>query len=227
MPAIKCPFCSREIPERKQKTLTGRVRCPGCGSIGPLSELAALGEGRLPKGVTERENGTVLHVNCFSAWSLPAAAAVPVALLFFIAGLRNGGIHGIVFVLFVVILLLSVWRPLFGSLEIRRIPGAFVFRRGLWRKELPLDRLRLFKLARVCCRNGSSYHIGCMRKGGRTICIGAGLPLVRLAAAVEWMERRLYDSGRENGKNMAPLAKNEAEILSKLSEVTSWKDESE
>lgn len=227
MPAIKCPFCSREIPERKQKTLTGRVRCPGCGSIGPLSELAALGEGRLPKGVTEREDGSVLHVSSLSAWSLPAVAAVPAALLFFIVGFRSGGISDIVFLLFAVMVSWAVWGALFGSLEIRRIPGAFVFRRGLRKKEVPLDRLRLFKLARVRCRNGSFYHIGCMRKGGGTLCIGAGLPLVRLAAAVEWMERRLYDSGRENGENMAPLAKNEAEILSKLSEVTSWKDESE
>ena len=106
MPAIKCPFCSREIPERKQKTLTGRVRCPGCGSIGPLSELAALGEGRLPKGVTEREDGSVLHVSSLSAWSLPAVAAVPAALLFFIVGFRSGGISDIVFLLFAVIWLL-------------------------------------------------------------------------------------------------------------------------
>ena len=212
MPAMKCPFCSREIPERKQK---------------PLSELAALGEGRLPKGVTEREDGSVLHVSSLSAWSLPAVAAVPAALLFFIVGFRSGGISGIVFLLFAVMVSWAVRGALFGSLEIRRIPGAFVFRRGLRKKEVPLDRLRLFKLARVRCRNGSFYHIGCMRKGGGTLCIGAGLPLVRLAAAVEWMERRLYDSGRENGENMAPLAKNEAEILSKLSEVTSWKDESE
>ena len=168
--------------------------------------------------MTEREDGSVLHVSSLSAWSLPAVAAVPAALLFFIVGFRSGGISDIVFLLFAVMVSWVVWGALFGSLEIRRIPGAFVFRRGLRKKEVPLDRLRLFKLARVRCRNGSFYHIGC---------IGAGLPLVRLAAAVEWMERRLYDSGRENGKNMAPLAKNEAEILSKLSEVTSWKDESE
>lgn len=136
MPAMKCPFCSREIPERKQKTLTGRVRCPGCGSIGPLSELAALGEGRLPKGVTEREDGSVLHVSSLSAWSLPAVAAVPAALLFFIVGFRSGGISGIVFLLFAVMVSWAVWGALFGSLEIRRIPGAFVFRRGLRKKEV-------------------------------------------------------------------------------------------
>lgn len=194
MPAIKCPFCSREIPERKQKTLTGRVRCPGCGSIGPLSELAALGEGRLPKGVTEREDGSVLHVSSLSAWSLPAVAAVPAAPAVFYCRFpeRWNFRHRIS-----VVCRHGVLGRLGGALrQPRDSPDSrrVCLPARIAEKEVPLDRLRLFKLARRPVPQRRFYHIGCMRKGGRKRSASAGLPLVRLAAAVEWMERRLYDS---------------------------------
>lgn len=168
MPAMKCPFCSREIPERKQKTLTGRVRCPGCGSIGPLSELAALGEGRLPKGVTEREDGSVLHVSSLSAWSLPAVAAVPAALLFFIVGFRSGGISGIVFLLFAVMVSWAVWG---GALRQPR--------------DSP-DSRRVCLPARIAEKGGAARPAPAFQAGARPV------------PQRQFLSHRLHEEGRRN-----------------------------
>lgn len=194
---LKCPFCAKEIP-RKAK-MGSWVRCSFCGCRCPSAGLAALSGRRTVPQVRELDESRTLRVGCIT----PESCLMPLVLTAYTAVCVSGSVRHDpalwwVQLIFWVILLLIMLQSLFGHLVIRRVPGFFLVSRGVFLRKIPVDEVRLFKLGRSCSRNGYVYRIDCLLRSGTVERFGTGLPPVRLAAAVRWLESRILEPGGEN-----------------------------